>query len=118
MRPEMNEIRRILPLAALAGVAALAARPAAACEPDAMDAHLTAVCDGALGYARAAVEAALPHATPEERLAMQRSLTLANGVCSTGDPIEGARVAAGLARMAGRIEGRAGGNPLDITLTG
>lgn len=114
----MNETRRLLPLAALAGAAALAARPAAACDPDAMDAHLTAVCDGAIGLARAAIEAALPHATPEERAAMERALGLANGTCSTGDPVEAARFAANLARMAGRIEGRAGGNPLDLSLTG
>ena len=73
----MNETRRVLPLAALAGAAALLARPAAACDAEAMDAHLTAVCDGALAPARAALEAALPHATPAERMAMQRALSIA-----------------------------------------
>jgi hypothetical protein len=114
----MDQTRRLLPLATLAGAAALVPRPAVGCDPDAMDAHLTAVCDGAIGYARAAVEAALPHATPEERAGMQRALSAANGVCSTGDPVAAARSAANLARMAGRIEGRAGGNPLDLPLTG
>lgn len=104
----MNETRRFLPLAALAGAAALAARPASACDAEAMDAHLTAVCDGALAPARAALEAALPHATPAERLAMQRALTMANTTCTTGDPVAGARIAANLARIAGRIEGRVG----------
>ena len=44
----MDQARRALPFAALAGAAALASGKAAACDPDAMDAHLTAVCDGAL----------------------------------------------------------------------
>jgi hypothetical protein len=112
----MDRTRRALPIAALAGAAAatLAARPAAACDPDAMDAHLTAVCDGALAPARAALEAALPHATPEERMAMQRALTVAGTTCSTGDPVAGARIAANLARIAGRIEGRAGLAPGEL----
>jgi hypothetical protein len=110
----MDQSRRLLPLAALAGAAALAARPASACDPDAMDAHLTQVCDGALAPARAALEAALPHATPEERMAMQRALTVANTTCNTGDPVAGARIAANLARIAGRIEGRAGLKPADL----
>lgn len=110
----MDRSRRILPLAALAGAAALAAKPAAACDPDAMDAHLTAVCDGALAPARAALEAALPHATPEEWMALQRALTVANMTCTTGDPVAGARIAANMARIAGRIEGRAGIKPSDL----
>jgi hypothetical protein len=110
----MDQTRRILPLAALAGAAALAAKPATACDPDAMDAHLTAVCDGALAPARAALDAALPHATPEERMALQRALTVANMTCNTGDPVAGARIAANLARIAGRIEGRAGIKPTDL----
>jgi hypothetical protein len=114
----MNPIRRLLPLAALGAGAAALAQPAAACDQDAMDAHLTAVCDGALAPARAALEAALPHATAEERMAMQRALTIANMTCTTGDPVAGARIAARLAQLAGRIEGRAGLKPLDLTLEG
>ena len=111
----MDTTRRGLKLAALgAATLALAAKPAAACDPDAMDAHLTAVCDGALAPARAALEAALPHATPAERLAMQRALSVANTTCTTGDPVAGARIAATLARIAGRIEGRAGLAPSDL----
>ncbi len=111
----MDKTRRALKLAALAGAAAaLSARPAAACDQEAMDAHLTQVCDGALAPARAALEAALPHATPEERMAMQRALTIANSTCTTGDPVAGARIAANLARLAGRIEGRAGLRPTDL----
>lgn len=114
----MDQARRSLPLAALAAAAALAPRRTAACDPDAMDAHLTGVCEGALVPARAAVEAALPHATPEEKLAMRRALARADEACTTGDPTAGARTAANLARMAGRIEGRAGGDPLDLAATG
>ena len=114
----MDKTRRLLPLAALAGMGALAARPAAACDAEAMDAHLTAVCDGALEPARAALDAALAHATPEEKLAMQRALTIANATCTTGDPVAGARIAANLARLAGRIEGRAGLSPGDLDLLG
>jgi hypothetical protein len=114
----MDQTRRFLPLAALAGAAALTARPAAACDPDAMDAHLTAVCDGALEPARAALAAALPLATDAERLAMQRALTIANATCTTGDPVAGARIAANLARLAGRIEGRAGVDSLSLDLLG
>jgi len=111
----MDTTRRGLKLAALgAATLALAAKPAAACDPDAMDAHLTAVCDGALAPARAALEAALPHATPAERLAMQRALSVASATCTTGDPVAGARIAATLARIAGRIEGRAGLAPSDL----
>ena len=111
----MDTTRRGLKLAALgAATLALAAKPAAACDPDAMDAHLTAVCDGALAPARAALEAALPHATPAERMALQRALSVANATCITGDPVAGARIAATLARIAGRIEGRAGLAPTDL----
>lgn len=67
-------------------------------------------CDGAPAPApaRAALQAALPHATPAERLAMQRALTIANTTCTSGDPVAGARIAANLARIAGRIEGQVG----------
>lgn len=114
----MDRTRRLLPVALAMGGAALAARPAAACDPDAMDAHLTAVCDGALAPARAAVEAALVHANEAERAALQRALTLAGVVCTGGDPAEGARMAAVLARMAGRIEGRVGREALELDATG
>jgi hypothetical protein len=106
----MTQTRRFLPLAAAAVAAGtlLTTRRAAACDAEAMEAHLTAVCDGALEPARKALEAALIHATPAETMAMQRALTIANATCTTGDPVAGARIAANLARLAGRIEGRAG----------
>lgn len=115
----MNQTRRLLPLAALAaGAAGLAPRTAGACDPEAMEAHLTAVCDGALEPAKQALEAAMAHATPAERMAMQRALTIANSTCTTGDPVAGARIAANLARLAGRIEGRAGIDALTLDLLG
>ncbi|WP_203073004.1 hypothetical protein [Falsiroseomonas ponticola] len=115
----MDQTRRLLPIAALAaGAASLVARPAAACDAEAMEAHLTAVCDGALEPARQALAAAMEHATPEERMAMQRALTIANSTCTTGDPVAGARIAANLARLAGRIEGRAGVQSLTLDLLG
>lgn len=116
----MDQTRRLLPLAALAaaGAASLAPRPAAACDAEAMEAHLTAVCDGALEPARQALAAAMEHATAEERMAMQRALAIANNTCTTGDPVAGARIAANLARLAGRIEGRAGVQSLTLDLLG
>lgn len=110
----MDRTRRLLPLAALAGAAAAAARPAAACDAEAMDAHLSAVCDGALAPARAALEAAWPFATMDERLALRRAFEAAAGACGTGDPVAGARIAAGIARYVGRIEGRAGRRPDEL----
>jgi hypothetical protein len=101
--------RRILPLAAAAVASGAAlARPARACDPEALDAHLSAVCDAALAPARAALTAVLPYATPEERAQAEAALARAGTACDTGDPAEGARLAAGLARLAGHIEGRAG----------
>ncbi|NKC34422.1 hypothetical protein [Falsiroseomonas selenitidurans] len=105
----MTHTRRFLKLAAAAvATGTLFSRQAAACDPEAMDAHLSAVCDGALAPARDALQAALAHATPAETMAMQRALSIANATCSSGDPVAGARIAANLARLAGRIEGRAG----------
>jgi hypothetical protein len=116
----MDQTRRLLPRAALAAGAAtlLLPRRAAACDAEAMEAHLTAVCDGALEPARRALEAAMPHATAAEQMAMQRALTIANSTCTTGDPVAGARIAANLARLAGRIEGRAGIDALTLDLLG
>jgi len=111
---ETRSVRRTLGIAALASAAVALSRPAAACEPDAMDAYLSAVCDGALAPARAALETALPHATEAERVALERALAAASTAGSTGDPVAGARIAATLARIAGRIEGRAGMPPGDL----
>ena len=100
----------IVPAPALAAFTAalLLARPLGACEPEALNAHLTAVCQAALTPAETALGAVLPHATAAERAAAERHLALAREACDSGDPEEGARTAARLSRLAGRIEGRAG----------
>ncbi|MCX7684042.1 MAG: hypothetical protein N2Z67_02085 [Acetobacteraceae bacterium] len=90
-------------------LAALFAAPALACDAEAMNHHLTAVCDAAQAPARAAAEAAMPHATEAERAAMARALAAIAAACETGDPEAGARQAAVLARVAGFIEARGGG---------
>jgi len=103
MRPSL--IVASLTLTALAVVG-----PAGACDPEAMNEQLTAVCAAALAPAEEALAAALPHATAEERVLVEHHLPAARDACAAGDPMTGARTAAGLARLAGRIEGRAGLN--------
>lgn len=98
---------RTLILAGL-GVALAAIGPAGACDPEALNAHLTEVCDAALAPAEAALEQALPHATAAERGLIERHRADAREACAAGDPQARARTAARLARIAGRIEGRAG----------
>jgi hypothetical protein len=100
-------MRRTLILAGL-GAALAIAGPAGACDPEALNAQLTAVCGAALAPAEAALAAALPHTTPAERVLVEQHLAVAREACATGDPEAGARMAAQLARLAGRIEGRAG----------
>ena len=100
-------MHRTLILAGLCAALA-AAGPAGACDPEAMNEQLTAVCSAALRPAEAALEAALPHATAAERALVERHLAAAREACATGDPEAGARTATQLARLAGRIEGRAG----------
>ncbi len=96
-------MRRSLILAGL-GAALAAVGPAGACDPEALNTHLTGVCEAALAPA----EAALPHATAAERALIERHRVDAGEACAPGDPQAGARTAARLARLAGRIEGRAG----------
>ena len=101
-------MRRPVLLAAFAA-ALLAGPPSArACDPETMNAALTDVCDAALRPAEEAIAAALPHATAAERGRIERHLAVARQGCAEGDPGIGARTAALLARLAGRIEGRAG----------
>jgi hypothetical protein len=90
---------------------ALIATPALACDQDAMDSHLTAVCEAALRPAEAAIAEALPSAYAPEREAIERLLAAAREGCATGDPELGGRIAVQLARIAGRIEARAGAEP-------
>lgn len=100
--------RHLLPGAVLAAGAALVTRPARACNPEEMNAYISSVCDRALAPAAAALEAVLPHATAGERALAERHLATARAACLDGDPVVGVRLATGLARMAGRIESRAG----------
>ena len=100
-------MHRSLILAAV-GAALAVAGPAGACDPEAMNEQLTAVCDAALRPAEAALEVALPHATVAERALVAHHLAAAREACTTGDPQAGVRTATQLARLAGRIEGRAG----------
>jgi hypothetical protein len=102
-------MRRPVLLAAFAAALLAAPPPSArACDPETMNAALTDVCDAALRPAEEAIAAALPHATAAERGLIERHLVVARQGCAEGDPGIGARTAALLARLAGRIEGRAG----------
>ncbi|TQF76869.1 hypothetical protein FK498_15525 [Elioraea sp. Yellowstone] len=91
-----------------AGVAGAIAAPAFACDPEEMNAHLTAVCEAALAEPAALLDALRGHATETERAAITRGLAAAREACAHGDPLIGAREAARLARLAGRLEARAG----------
>ena len=87
----------------------LAAPPLArACDSEAMSAELTAVCNAALIPAAEWVRSVRAHATEPEARALDRALAVAEESCATGDPSAGAREATRLARLAGRIEVRAG----------
>lgn len=100
-------MHRTLILAGLGAVLATVG-PAGACDPEALNEQLAVVCSAALRPAEVALEAALPHATAVERGLVERHLAAAREACATGDPETGARTAVLLARLAGRIEGRAG----------
>ena len=91
-----------------AGVAGAVAAPALACDPEEMNHQLTAVCEAALTEPAALLEALHGHATESERAAIARGLAAAREACAHGDPVIGAREAARLARLAGRLEARAG----------
>jgi hypothetical protein len=102
-------MRRALVVLAL-GAAALAApllasSPARACDPDEINALLTAVCEGALGEAARLAQALLPQAGPDAPL-LQDALVRARFLCAEGDPVAGATEAARLSRLVGRIEAR------------
>lgn len=88
------------------GLAVLA--PAQACEPEAMNAELSRVCDGALVPARERISALRGHASGPEQRAIDAALARAQAACDTGDPVLGAAEAVNLARLAGRIEARIG----------
>jgi hypothetical protein len=94
--------------AALAALLVAAPPLARACDTEAMNAELTAVCRAALSPAEAWAGAVRAHAGASEAAALDRALALARAACATGDPAAGALEAARIARLAGRIEARAG----------
>lgn len=91
-----------------AGLAGAVAAPALACDPHEMNEQLTAVCEAALAEPAMLLEALGAVATDAERAAVARGLAVAREACAQGDPVSGAREAARLARLAGRLEARAG----------
>lgn len=101
----MNALPKALALAALL----LAAPPLArACDTEAMNAEMTALCRAALTPAAGWAGAVRAQASATEATALDRALALANEACATGDPAVGAREATRIARLAGRIEARTG----------
>ena len=91
--------------AAAVGAAMLAAPLAQACDPEELNQHLTAVCEGALGEAARLAEALLPRAGADAGL-LRDAVARARYLCVEGDPVTGAAEAARLARLVGRIEAR------------
>jgi hypothetical protein len=81
---------------------------ARACDTEAMNAELTAVCNAALQPSLAWVGTVRAQATAAESAALDRAIAAAGASCETGDPVAGAAEAARIARLAGRIEARAG----------
>ncbi|MCS6854078.1 MAG: hypothetical protein NZ523_04915 [Elioraea sp.] len=98
-------VRRMLVGAGLAG--ALVA-PAAACDLEELNAHLAAVCLAAVEETEQVALARSGEASAAEQAAIARALRRVRELCAGADPIAEAREAARLARLVGRIEGRAG----------
>jgi hypothetical protein len=92
----------------LAGLILAAPPLARACDTEAMSAELTAVCAAALRPAVETARAVRGVASAAEGVALDRALARATEACATGDPAIGAAEAARIARLAGRIEARAG----------
>ncbi|WP_137179648.1 hypothetical protein [Roseomonas sp. AR75] len=96
-------MHRAIVLAALLVAAPPLAR---ACDPEAMEAEITAICRAAVDPAAAIARAALPQATADEARAIAAAILAAGDACDVGDPVAGARQAVEIARLAGRIEAR------------
>lgn len=94
--------------AALAALLVAAPPLARACDTEAMNAELTAVCRAALSPALGWAGAVRAAATASEATALDRAIAAATEACATGDPQAGAREASRIARLAGRIEARTG----------
>lgn len=91
-----------------AAAALLAATPAPACDSEAMSAELTAVCRAAFAPAAEWASAVRARSEAAEAAMLDRALLLAREACDSGDPAIGAREAARIARLTGRIEARIG----------
>jgi hypothetical protein len=101
----MTRIR--LGAAPLALALLAAAPPVRACDPEAMNQEIAAICRAALDPAAEIARAVLPRATTEEARAIEAAILAARDACDVGDPAAGARQAVAIARLAGRIEARA-----------
>jgi hypothetical protein len=87
--------------------AALLLPPAAlACDPEAMNAEITAICRAAVDPAAQHARALIARLPPAEARALEDAITAAGDACDVGDPVAGARQAVEIARLAGRIEAR------------
>lgn len=95
---------RTIPLALL--LLAMPPLAARACDPEAMNQEITAICRAALDPAATIARAALPRASAEEAQGIEAAILAAGDACDIGDPLAGARQAVELARLAGRIEAR------------
>ncbi|MEO3474676.1 hypothetical protein AAFN86_22615 [Roseomonas sp. CAU 1739] len=92
----------------LAGLVLAAPPLARACDTEALNAELTAVCTAALRPATAWAAALRAQATAVEGAALDRAIAAATAACETGDPAAGAAETVRIARLAGRIEARTG----------
>ena len=91
----------------LLAAALLAAPPLArACDPEALNAELTALCRAGLEPAIAWSRDVLPRATAEEAAEIARAAIAGGDACDVGDPAAGALEAVRLARLVGRFEAR------------
>ena len=108
----MPSIVKPLGLAALI----LAAPPLArACDMEAINAEMTAICLGALNPTRAAADAVMAGLPEAEKTALAAALARAGDACETGDPAQGTREAAGIMRLIGHIEARLGLAPPSLS---
>ncbi len=107
--PFPKSARRGLALALASAVAT--PTPALACDVAEMHAIATEACAAAIGETGTVLAALERHATEAERAMIERQLAAAREACAEGNAGFAAAEAARLARLAGRIEARAGEAP-------
>jgi hypothetical protein len=81
---------------------------ARACDPEEINALLNAVCTAALRQAAEATASVRGIANAIENATLAEALARARDECAGGNPDAAASLAVRIARLAGRIEGRAG----------